>query len=1030
MAEKLEIHAVSKASILRFLQLGLFVALIYSTAFSLDRDRTIQQLYHTAWTAKEGAPNQINALAQASDGYLWLGSSSGLYRFDGILFERIEPRSGVSFPSNNIYTLMASSDGALWIGFWYGGVGYLKEGNFTYYGEPEGLPAGAIRGFAQDGEGIVWAASAKGLICLRGSRWQQPGPEMNYPGKGSQAVLVDSSGTLWVATENTIVFLPKGGISFQITGETIGRVLQLSESRGGAIWISEITRSARQVATPGSDPQSLGPEVQVGSCSLLFDRDDVLWVASGGDGIRRVSDVDRFRGQKIAQFSNDADIFTEKDGLTGDYSTKLLEDREGNIWISTSNGLDRFRESDVVPVRFSPGYQDFGLAAGDNGDIWTVTTNRGASLIRRGIPAPVGEQTGLGSIFRDESGVVWMGGTANIFRYKNGISTSVSSPTSNAFDINIIFKDRLGVLWIDVDQRGFLRLENGRWIAYEKQSELPKSALITVFVDPTGRKWLGYSGSFLSMIDNETIRTFSGDDGLQIGSVTSIFVRSQYTWVGGTRGLAVREGERFRMLTGEGEGFTGVSGIVETNGGDLWLNENRGIAYIPASEIRLALNDPAHKLNYKLYDFLDGLPGVAQQHKPFPTAVEGSDGRLWFSTNKGVAWIDPNRIKGNPPLPPLSIRSIITDAQTYDPGASPQLPKGTTSLRISYTALCLSIPERARFRYRLEGVDQDWQEAGTRREAFYTNLGPGSYRFQVIAANQDGVWNDEGAVMDFTIIPLFYQTNWFILLCLGAAGCAAWLVYKWRVHTIRSRLHLQFEERLSERTRIAQDLHDTLLQGFVSASMQLGVVVDQLPPGSPVVPRLNRINELIGQVAQEGRNTIRGLRSNAGTPTDLEREFAHIREQFDIPGGINFKIIVVGTARALDYIIHDEVYHLGHEAIVNAFRHSGADLIEVEIEYASRNFRMSVRDNGSGINQEILNSGREGHWGLSGMRERAEKIGASLRVLSGPAAGTEIELSIPNGIAFQDQKRLLWWDKIFSPKGEKRITQKEADNDE
>ena len=1032
MAEKLDVNTVRKVSILRSLQIGLFVILICSTAFSLDRDRTIQQLYHTAWTAKEGAPGQINALAQTNDGYLWLGSSTGLYRFDGILFERIEPRSGGTFPSNNIFALLASSDGGLWIGFWYGGVGYLKDGNLTNYTEQEGLPTGRIRSLARDSDGVVWVAAASGLGWLEGGKWQQAGPEQNYPGKGAQAVVVDSSGTLWVATENTIVFLPKGTRSFQPTNENVGRVLRLAPSPDGAIWMAEVTRSARPVLLPGVDPRSLGPEIQVGSFGLVFDREGGLWVTSLGDGIRRVPYVDRFRGRKIGQFSNDAEIFTEKEGLTGDYSPTALEDREGNIWIGTSNGLDRFRESDIVPVRFPPGYQDFGLVAGEGGDVWTATSNRGASRIRGGMAAPVGMHAGFHCIFRDEGGVVWMGGTGYIFRYEEGQYAPVKAPASaKNFDISTLFLDHSGVLWIHIDQQGFLRLENGVWTNYDKQSELPKLSPISAFIDSSDRKWLGYAGNVLAVIDNERVQTFTADDGLQVGDVVAVRSRSQHTWIGGTLGLAVLEGGRFRMLTGEGAGFTGVSGIVEMSDGALWLNESHGISHIPASEIQLALDDPNHKVRYKLFDFLDGLPGTAQQRKPFPTAVEGSDGRLWFSTNKGVALIDPARVSRNTASPPVSVRSLSTGEEAYETFPALQLPKGTTSLRIDYTALSLSIPERVRFRYRLEGVDRGWQEAGTRREAYYTNLGPGSYRFQVIAANNDGIWNEEGAVLDFKILPLFYQTNWFILLCLAAAGYLAWLIYKWRVRTIKSRLHMQFEERLSERSRIAQDLHDTLLQGFVSASMQLDVVVDQLPADSAAKPRLDRIHELIGHVIEEGRNTVKGLRSSAVEgQANLEQEFARIKEELDFPEKVNFRIIVEGPSRPLYPTIHDEVYHIGHEAIVNAFRHSSADLIEVEIEYAAANFRVLIRDNGSGIDQEILTAGREGHWGLLGMRERAEKISAVLKVLSSAAAGTEIELSVPNRVAFQGQERSSWWDKIFPPKGEKRVSQKEGDNDE
>ncbi len=312
------------------------------------------------------------------------------------------------------------------------------------------------------------------------------------------------------------------------------------------------------------------------------------------------------------------------------------------------------------------------------------------------------------------------------------------------------------------------------------------------------------------------------------------------------------------------------------------------------------------------------------------------------------------------------------------------------------------MPERVHFRYRLDGIDDEWKEADTRREVSYTNLGPGSYRFHVIAANNDGIWNEEGAVLEFKILPLFYQTYWFYLLCFLALACLAWAAYRFRVRQLQGRMQMQFEERLSERTRIAQDLHDTLLQGVVSAAMQLDVATERVGEKSPAKPMLDHINGLMANVIAEGRNALKGLRSpTVNYLTDLEQRFSDIRQDLEIGERISFRTIVSGQPRPLLSVIGEETHQITREALTNAFRHSGATAIEVEIEYTERQFRIVVRDNGSGIDPAIVKSGREGHFGLSGMRERAHNVEGQLRVYSRSKGGTEVELTIPGRIAFE-----------------------------
>jgi signal transduction histidine kinase len=359
---------------------------------------------------------------------------------------------------------------------------------------------------------------------------------------------------------------------------------------------------------------------------------------------------------------------------------------------------------------------------------------------------------------------------------------------------------------------------------------------------------------------------------------------------------------------------------------------------------------------------------------------------------------------------------VESNGRTYtQPG--PGLPARTTDIHIEYTAPNLSTPERVRFRYLLEGVDKDWREAGSRREAFYTNLTSGNYRFRVTAANGAGNWNEAGANLNFSIAPAWYQMRSFVLLEILSIIVLAVIAIRWRMLLMAARLAAQFQQRLEERTRIAQDLHDTLLQGFISASLQLSLANRELTGDSKAKPMVAEVLELMRTVIEEGRRAVQGMRLTQTDSSDLEKSFARIRAEAIADQPVNFRVLVEGPKRPLHALVRDDVYRIGREAIINAFRHADAANVEVELRYSDRNLRLFVRDDGCGIEPQILREGRDGHWGLSGMRETAERIGARLRLQSRPGEGTEVELTVPAEIAFAAAPRPpegSWW-RIFRP---------------
>jgi PAS domain S-box-containing protein len=771
------------SSRVRTLEVCLFLALACSCAAALDSDRTIAQFAHTAWGPKEGAPSPVTALAQTSDGYLWLGSHDGLYRFDGVVFERYEPQSGGPFPARRVSSLMALPNGDLWIAFRSGAVSLLRNGNATNYTVREGLPNGVILSFAQDREGTIWAAASGGLARLQGDRWKEVGKDWSFPGKSALATFLDRQGTLWISTEDTLVFLPPGAKRFQPTGIRVGQVPKIAQSANGKLWMSEVTRSVRPI--PVSDKR-LPPdetEVQVGSQGILFDNDGALWITTIGDGLRRSPAPELLRGQ-IKEFGTEVESFTAKDGLSDDIVFPTLQDREGNIWVGTNNGLDRFRKTNLVPVVLPIKLHEPALVAGDAGDVWV--NDEGVIVRVRGGRADSGHRfpDQARSAYRDPSGAIWWLCQGAIYRYEAGRYTRIALPSSFP---NPYFgtppqatEDGSGALWLSAEREGVFYRKKGEWHRLETASEFAKLTPATAFTDWMGRAWFGYEGGAILLLKDENIQRVFPADESPVGGVRAIGGRGRHIWAGGELGLAFFDGSRFRRIVpSDAATFGPATGVEETADGSLWLAESRGVIEIAPTEIQKALSDPSYRVKYSVFDSFDGLPGRLAK------AIQETDGKLWFLGSNGLVWVDPANISTNALPPAVSIRSKTANGRQVGSLTNLTLPPRTTDLQIGYTALSLAVPEKVRFRYRLEGVDKNWQEAGTRREALYNSLGPGEYHFRVIGCNNDGVWNEEGAHLDFNIAPAWYQTIWFRGLYVLAFFAVLWSAYQLRVHQLQ-----------------------------------------------------------------------------------------------------------------------------------------------------------------------------------------------------------------------------------------------------
>ncbi|WP_372172616.1 two-component regulator propeller domain-containing protein [Xanthomonas axonopodis] len=977
---------------------GLLFAL---NAHALDRERNLAQLHHTAWTARDGAPSQVRALAQTSDGYLWIGGATGLFRFDGVTFERYDSIGGSQLPSPNVTALLATREGDLWIGFRNGAVACLRDKTLQVYSGKDELPPDIVFGFAQDHDGAIWAGTARGLAVREGKRWKTVGVVQGFPeGERARVLGVDRTGTLWAAGIEKLLFLPRGEQVFRDTGQRLNDAAQIAQDAAGRHWIAETARAVRPLALASSGRVGKDEEIWVGSQAITFDRDGGLWIATVGDGLRRISHPEQPKP------ASRVEVFTQANGLSSDLLIAALEDREGNLWFGSDKGVDRFRHGDVVPVSIPGGHAGFTLMAGEGGDIWAASFSARPLLqIRGNAVIPHAQVVNIDSAYRDPVGAIWWPGYVGLWRYYQDRFVLMPWPAGvrgGDWFLHTLHGDGSGGLWADIGGHGFKHFRDGKW-EDTTPGGYPAGATSAVFEDTQGRVWLSTLPDRLHRIEGGKTHTYTSEQGPQVGRVMAIGGRGPHLWVAGELGLALYHQGRFsKIVSAKNDTLGSISGLVETASGDLWLSDVQGAIRIPAAEVSQVLANPTHPVRYRRFDYLDGLPGAPQMAPTNFTVAEASDGRVWFATDNGLAWIDPNRLHHNPLPPPVYLHAVEVDGRPFLPGALLQLPVGAQQLRIAYAALSLSIPERVRFRYRLEGVDQGWQDAGTRREAIYTNLRPGHYRFRVLAANEDGVWNTQGAAMEIQIPPPFYLTSWFLTLCVLVGTGLLWLIYLRRLRVMEARLQARLAERHLERERIARELHDTLLQGIQSLILRFQAAIEKLPVKEPARIAMEGALERADDVLSEGRDRVQGLRAAAAPVSDFPQALASVGADLMHDAAPNFQMRVEGTQRPLDPLVHDEMFGIGREALINAFNHAQAGTVTLELHYGAKALRLCISDDGRGIATEVLAAGvRPGHWGLAGMRERAARIGATLAFRNGVATGTEVELQVPAKIAYR-----------------------------
>ena len=616
------------------------------------------------------------------------------------------------------------------------------------------------------------------------------------------------------------------------------------------------------------------------------------------------------------------------------------------------------------------------------------------------------------SLFQDETGRVWVS-TPFAFGYRdNNRFVSVSTVPGV---VSAIAQDTAKTLWVANEHAGLFQISGEKVVQQLSWARLGRDDHVSSLVaDPKGGIWLGFFlGDIAYYNDGQIRESYSSANGLTAGRVGDLqFEQDGALLIATEHGLSRLKNGRFARLTSEnGLPCDAVHWFQEDDAGSVWLYTSCGLVRVPRSELDAWANavdqdiNARRKVQAMVFDNADGVRVLATGNHFSPQVAKSTDGKIWFATGDGVSLVDPNRLPLNTIQPPVQVEQFVADRQAYEATTGSgllRLPPLIRDLQIDYTALSLVAPEKIRFRYKLEGRDSDWQEAGNRRQAFYNDLSPGNYRFRVMACNNSGVWNETGAYVDFTIAPAYYQSAWFRISIVILLVILLTALYQLRLRQVAHVMRGRMEERLEERERIARDLHDTLLQSVQGLILKFHAVSKQIPADLPAHHTLEKTLDHADQVLAEGRDSIRNLRVDSASLSDLPAAFRSVAEQTPQGREATFKTVVEGRVRDLHPLVLEECYRIGREAIINALTHSEGQNVEAEIAYDSRQFRLRIRDDGRGIEPKILEAGgRSGHWGLQGMRERAEKIGGQLSFWSRPETGTEVELTVPGTTAYQ-----------------------------
>jgi signal transduction histidine kinase/ligand-binding sensor domain-containing protein len=990
----------------------LFLVLLAAQAPGLTPLETMTQLAHSSWGPKHGIAS-VTGITQTKDGYLWIGTAEGLFKFDGISFSRWQPKPDEKTSGPGVNALCATSDGSLWIGY-NEGVSRLHEGKLTVYTAADGLPPGEVTSILENRQGAIWVGTAKGIGKLVAGRWNRVGRDSGLPPGKVHVELEDRAGTLWLAVDDPSVAggtllgaLRRGQTRIELLSDHLGTVARMREGPDLRIWVVESTGAIRPLSAHQGKVVLQSPGLALEAQDLLVDRDETVWICTVGRGLIRFTDSDAILLQTNGA-SRLQDTFTEKDGLTSDFVSCVFEDREGTIWVGSAGGLDRFHDNKLASFSIREGLafdQRLMVTADAGAAIWTGSEQglqrvNGRQVETLGLDwIGPGLVSGVYSFHTESPGTVWVAAQNGVGLLRNKSQSSLQLDGGLEMNnVTAMTRDKTDGLWLCDQFQGVCRVVNSKPRIFPYGAQLPASVVNAAMTDAQGRVWLGFQDGSVSVYDEGQFRRYA-----VLQSVMAMLCDTKgQIWVAGLGGLSRFTGDHFQTLTPQnGLPSSQLSAMDEDSHGEFWLAGHSSIIRVAPRELDRAFADPSHIIRAEVYDATDGLRGFPRQGRPFPVMAKAGDGKLWFATTAGLTVIDPDHMRKNTNPPPVHIIQAIVDGRTVAALPGMRFAAGTKDVKIDYTALSLVDPDKVRFRYYLEGHDKDWREAATLRQVSYPNLSPRSYRFRVTACNNDGVWADAGATWDFSIRPAVYQTKWFFALAGGCCVLLFWGAYRWQMARVtalaEAHMNTRLEAQMNERKRIAQELHDTLLQGFTGIRLKLWALSQQLPE-SPATAK-EQLAKVIAQADQclaESRSSVWALRSpRLEEAQDLASALAQAAEQLVADKKLHLNFDVSGKPRELSGVVEFNLLRIGEEAVTNAIKHARASRIDIQLAFEDRKVTLRVKDDGRGFDPEHVPVAQREHQGLAGIRDRAAILGGNVAIKSRPGEHTEIIVTVP-----------------------------------
>lgn len=970
----------------------LVVLLCSSSLSALDPQKSIGQYVHNVWQIEQGLPqNSIHGIVQTHDGYLWLGTEEGLARFDGVRFVVFDRSNTPELKSNIINALLQDHNGILWIATRGGGINRFENGKFSSFTSADGLASDAVSSLCEAPDGSIWIGTFGGGV----SRFHH-GKFTNFTTNNGLAnntvvaVEADHDGNIWIGTRG-------GGLScfrnhsfrtYTTKDGLLNNVIYtILRSNSGSLWIGtggglNLFQNGKFSSFTTKDGLSMNIVY-----SLFEDRDGNLWVGTFGEGLNR------FRDGKFS-------AFTRRDGLSGDLVWSLYEDRERNLWVGTSDGgLNRFKDGKFTTYTTSDGLSDNNVRSvfeDHEGNLW-VATGRGISSYRNGkwtrLPAAEELTNDLAwAVYEDRKESLWIAGDhTGLSHLEIGDMTRFKTLENFPLDfVRAFYEDHEGNLWVGTRGNGLHRFRDGQSAGYTTANGLSNNTAWAILEDHENALWIGTDGGGLNRFKDGSFTSFTTRDGLSQDSIVSLHEdQSNTLWIGTWGGGLNRfKNGKFTSITSKDGLFDDVLWVILEDGHEnLWMSSNKGVFQVSLNELNAFCESKIKRVHSTVYGTSDGMKSRECNGASQPAGWRTHDGKLWFPTVEGAAVIDANHIEPSRYQPPVLIEEFIAGEKAV-PRSGSKLAPGTEKFEFHYTALSFSAPEKVRFKYRLDGLDRDWVDAGIRRTAFYTHIPAGSYRFRVKACNEDGVWNENAAMLSFVLQPHFYETRWFF-----AVSALFVLFAGWRLHKYRLTRALEFER---IRMRIATDLHDDIGAGLSQIAILSEVLKQENPGASRSSASLTTIAESSRELIDSMSDIVWSVNPEKDHVSDLSlrmRRFAvDLLESSNI--SVDFHTETRDEHLVLDPFRRREIYLIFKESINNIVRHSGCSKVQITLQRMGSSLFLQVEDDGKGYDGEAQTKGFGGH-GVKSMKSRAEKIGGAIEIKTGSTGGASVTLTIP-----------------------------------